>query len=593
MINRTTKLRWRRKYRGKKRQVEDIGVQAEEHFERHFIRRLTRLIDVRRFVIGWIVLMLFCMAGIAYQTRQLSKDYQSTVAIDGGVYSEGIIGAFTNANPIYASGAVDNSVSGLIFSGLLRYDENNNLVSDLAESWSVDETGIIYTIKLKPDLKWHDGQSLTAQDVVFTYRTIQNPDAKSPLLSSWQGIKVESKDESTVTFTLPNVLSSFPYSLINGIVPKNKLEMIPASQLRSARFNTIEPVGSGPFKLDKIQVSGNNVEDRIEQIGLVSNGNFYRGEPKIQRFIIKSFRNEELMLKSFKNQELNAMSGLDTISDQLGDQEFVTEHNIPLTGQVVVFLKNSEGVLSDPKVRQALLQASKPADIIGGLQYPVVVSDSPLLKSHLGYDPNITQLNYNIDAANKLLDEAGWKIGNNGIRSKDKTTLSIRLFSRNTSEYTYVSQKLQEQWKLIGVDLKAYLQTNDELESTIARHEYEVLLYGISLGLDPDVFPYWHSSQADIRAANRSNFAEYKSATADKSLEAGRTRSDPAIRAIKYKPFLENWRNDAPALVLYQPRYLYVTRGKVYNFNPKQMNGATDRYSNITQWQILEAKVNK
>ncbi|MCA9333037.1 peptide ABC transporter substrate-binding protein [Candidatus Saccharibacteria bacterium] len=593
MINRTTKLRWRRKFRIKKRQVEDMGSQAEEHFEKHFFKRLARLSGVRRFVIGWIVLLLFCAGGIAFQMRSLSSDFQTTVPAEGGVYSEGIIGAFTNANPIYASGAVDNSVSRLIFSGLLTYDQTNNLVGDLAESWSVDEEGLVYTVVLKPNIVWHDGEPLTSKDVVFTYRTIQNPDAKSPLLSSWRGIQIEAKDDRTIIFTLPNVLSSFPYALTNGIVPKKHLDQVPAAQLRSAKFNTLQPVGSGPFKLDKIEVTGRNAEDRVEQIGMIPFADYYNGAPKIDRFIIKSFRNEEAMLASFENRQINSMSGLDTLPDNIKDKEVINEFNIPLTGQVAVFFKNSEGILEDAKVRQALVQSASPSEIIMGLQYPVVVSDSPLLTSHLGYDKNIRQLSTNIEAAKALLEEAGWKIGDDGYRVKDGKKLTIRLYSRNTSEYTHVSQKLQDQWRAVGVEVKSYLQPNDELEGTIARHEYEALLYGIALGLDPDVFPYWHSSQADIRAPNRSNFSEYKSEVADKSLEAGRTRSDPQIRVIKYKPFLEAWRTDAPALALYQPRYLYVTRGKVYGLEPNQMNVATDRYANVASWQIIEKKVNK
>lgn len=593
MVDRLTKLRLRRKFRLKKRQVEDISVQAEEHFERHFFRRLARLSDVRRFVIGWCALLIFCMAGVGYQMRLLSADFQKLVPANGGVYAEGVIGAFTNSNPIYAAGAVDNSVSRLIFSGLLKYDDNNQLVGDLAEKWSIDEKGTVYTLLLRPNLQWQDGSELTSDDVIFTYRTIQNPDAKSPLLGSWRGIKVEAKDKRTVTFTLPNVLSSFPYNLTNGIIPKKYLQTVPASQLRSVRFNTIAPIGSGPFKFDKIEVVGNTVDERVEQIGLVPFDKYYAGAPKLQKFIIKSFRNENTMLTSFRNQEINAMSGLDTLPDNLGEKVSMSEYSVPLTGQVAVFLKSSEGILQDVKVRQALIQAAKPSDIISGLQYPVITADSPLLRSDLGYDKNIRQLTTNIDAAKKILDDDGWVVGKDGIRVKDGKPLTFRLISRNTSEYTYVSSQLQKQWKDIGVDVKSFLQPNDEFDGTLTRHDYDGLLYGISLGLDPDVFPYWHSSQADITAANRLNFSEYKSKIADKALEAGRTRTDPTIRAIKYKPFLEAWKNDAPALILYQPRYLYLTRGRVYGFNPTQMNVATDRYANVQDWRIQEARVNR
>lgn len=594
MIDRSTKLRWRRKIRRHKRQVEDISTQTEEHIEKHFFRRLTRLVGVRRFMFGWVLLLVATIFGVGLQLRALSASYQQVAPVAGGIYSEGIIGAFTNASPLYAAGAVDNTVSRLVFSGLMKYDQKNKLVGDLAESLNVDDKDRVYTIVLKPNVVWHDGKPLTADDVVFTYRTIQNPDAKSPLLSSWRGIKIEAKDSRTIVFTLPNVLSSFPYSLTNGIVPKHILESVPASQLRSTRFNTVEPVGSGPFKWDSIEVVGGNVDDRQEKIGLRAHDKYYGGAPKLQQFVVRSFRTEKAMLDSFNHQELNGMSGLDTLSDTVDTKDLsVTEYNIPLTGQVAVFFKNSEGPLSDQKVRQALVQAARPSEVIAGLKYPVRVTNSPFLSTHLGYDPKLVQLSPNQEAAKQLLEANGWVVGKDGIRVKGGVPLTIRLFSRNTSEYAYVSQKLQKQWREVGIDVQPILQSSDEFDGTITRHEYDALLYGISLGLDPDVFPYWHSSQADVRSPNRLNLSEYKSTIADKALEAGRTRSDAAIRAIKYHPFLEVWRSDAPALILYQPRYLYVTQGSLYNFNPTIINTATDRFADVQNWMVVEKKVNQ
>src|SRR5690606_15241267 len=119
--------------------------------------------------------------------------YLSLQPATGGIYSEGILGTFTNANPIYAASSVDNSVENLVFAGLFTFDGTNKLVGELAEDWKVDDRGLSYTVTLKDNLTWHDGKPLTADDVVFTYSMIKNPDAKSPLASSWQGIKVEPK----------------------------------------------------------------------------------------------------------------------------------------------------------------------------------------------------------------------------------------------------------------------------------------------------------------------------------------------------------------------------------------------------------------
>jgi peptide/nickel transport system substrate-binding protein len=138
------------------------------------------------------------------------------------------------------------------------------------------------------------------------------------------------------------------------------------------------------------------------------------------------------------------------------------------------------------------------------------------------------------------------------------------------------------------VDAQVILQQESDLQSTIAFHNYDALLYGISVGTDPDVFAYWHSSQADPRSANRLNFSEYKSNVADASLEGGRARVDPVLRAVKYKAFLDAWRNDVPAIAFYQPRFLYISQDTIYNFNPRIMNTPADRYTNVQNWMTRE-----
>ncbi len=592
MIDRTTRLRWRRLFRRRKRQVEDLGLQTEEHLERHFFRRFTRLRDVKRFVVSWLMLFTLLIVGGAIQLRALSSYYQQTIPIPGGSMSEGVIGAFTNANPLYANGPVDSAVARLVFSSLFVYDANNLLVGDLVENWTVDERGTHYTFYLKPNIKWHDGKPLTAEDVVFTYQTIQNPDAKSPLFGSWQGIKVATPDDRTVTFTLPNVLTSFPYALTNGIVPKHILSDMPPNQLRSASFNSASPVGSGPFKWDRIEVTGDLPEIRQERIGLIPNDGYYGEQPKLQHMIIHTFRDEKQLVESFNRGELQAMAGLTKVPDTLKSKD-MQHHNVPLTGEVFVFFKMSQPELSDVRVRQAMTMAVNVPVIVSGISLPTIAARGPLLPDMIGYDKTITQLSFDQTQANALLDQAGWLRGENGMRAKDNKPLVLRLYGQQNSEYEYVSTELAKSWQAIGVDVQAQLLPDPELQGVVSRHDYDMLLYGISLGTDPDVFAYWHSTQADPRSPNRLNFSEYKSSVVDKALEAGRTRSDATIRAVKYKPFLEAWRNDAPALALYQPRFLYVTRGTLFNFEPKVMNSATDRYNNVVNWMIRQAKVDK
>ena len=591
MVDKNTKLKWRRGFRKRRQRATEIGSSTDEGLERHFIKRLTNLPNIQRFLIGWVGLLFLLIVGLVLQSRALSTKYQTVQAKPGGNYSEGIIGSFTNANPLYASSSVDSSVSRLLFSGLLKHDEQNKLVGDLAKEWSFDSTETIYTVKLRENLKWHDGKPLTAKDVVFTYNLIQNPEAKSYLNASWQNIKIEAPDENTVVFTLSNSLSSFPYSLTNGILPEHIIGKVNPAQLRSNSFNNTDPVGSGPFKFSKVEVVGNTPDDRQERIALNAFDSYHFGRPKLDNFIVRTFGNETSLTGAYTDKQINAMVGLASLPDQLIGKPDTTEFGIPLSGEVLVFFKTTQDVLKDPAVRKALVLGADKKELLKQVQHPLASANGPLLKSHVGYDKSLQQITGKPDEARKALDAAGWVVDPaTGIRSKDGQKLSFRLYSQTTSEYSAVAGTLQKQWRDIGVDMKVELQSDQELQSTLALHNYDALLYGISIGADPDVFAYWHSSQGDPRSSTRLNFSEYKSTAADQALEAGRTRSDPLLRTVKYKPFLEAWNTDAPALALYQPRFLYVSRIPFYNFDVKAANSSGDRYANVEKWMIREGR---
>jgi peptide/nickel transport system substrate-binding protein len=586
LIDRRTKLKARRIFRKQKRKAEEVGEQADQNFNRLFFRRFDRLQAVRRFVAVWVVLVLMLGLGALWQVRALDKYYLESTPIAGGVYREGIIGTFTNSNPMFATSAVDTSVSKLIYSGLFKISPQGEVLGDLAASIDTDDRGSIYTVKLRDNIYWQDGEKFDSDDVIFTYKAIQNPATKSSLRSSWTGVKITAPDKSTVVFTLPNPFSSFPYALTNGIVPEHILGELDLEDLRSSKFNTVAPLGTGQFKQTALEVSGADKENRQERIALAKNDGYYGEKPGPNSVVIRSYVDEEKMIKDFEDKVIQSMVGLTSVSDNLKDQEFVDLQQSTLTSSVMVFMNNSNEILSDKKIRQALIHSTNVQDIRKSLGYDAVSADSPFLKSQFAYDPEIVQLSYDPVKAEALFDETGWVKGEDGMRNKDGSKLTLRLVSQSLSEYASIAQKLQEEWGKVGVHVEAVLQPEEEIQSSaLIRHDYDVLLYGISIGYDPDVFAYWHSSQSDPNSSNL-NLSEYSNGIADTALEAGRTRVDESLRKVKYAPFLTQWREDAPAIALYQPRFVMVTRGTFEGFNSEFMSSATDRYWSISEWKI-------
>jgi peptide/nickel transport system substrate-binding protein len=588
---RLIRLRFRRQLRASQRQVEGLGTQAEQQLEEHFFKRFSQLNTVRRFVIGWVLLVVMLIGGVLLQNIWLSNYYQALKPVAGGIYNEGVLGTFTNANPLYATSDTDASVSRLIFAGLFTYDQQNKLVGDLASSYQVDARGTTYTVRLKRGLTWQDGQPLTSADVRFTYQMIQNPDAQSPLQASWQGINITVPDSRTIVFKLPDPLASFPYNLTNGIVPQHLLAHIPPASLRSADFNTAHPVGAGPFQWQAIQVVGNDPSTAQEQIALTPFNNYQGGEPKLHEFIMHVFASRDQLVSAFKAGRLTGAEGLNSLPGDIADKSSLQANNLLLRAATMVFFKTSEGVLADKQVRTSLVQAADTKRIITNLGYPTRAVREPLLTGQLGYDSSLTQPGLNVAAARTLLDSDGWTVGKDGIRTKGGQPLTFTLTAADTPEYRQVTRELQQDWRAIGVQLQVQLLDAADFQSTLTYHNYDAVLYGISLGVDPDVFVYWDSSQADIRSSNRLNLSEWKNATADAALEAGRTRLNPTLRVIKYKPFLQAWQQDAPALGLYQPRLLYLTNGPVAGLTDSSINTAPDRFINVQNWEIREAKV--
>lgn len=592
IIKRTTQLRFRRSFRRRRRQLESVAGVAEKQIDANFIGRFDRLFKVRRFVSGWLALVTLVICCTVIQTTSLSAYYQSDQPTAGGIYNEGIVGTYTNANPIYATGPVNQAVSRLIFAGLLKYNDQNQLTGDLASNYSVDATGKHYVVKLKPGLTWQDGQPLTAEDVVFTYHLIQNPDAGSPLLASWQGITVTAPNASTIDFDLPNAFAAFPYSLVSGILPEHLLRNVPAAQLRASNFNTVKPVGAGPFAWQAIQTSpGLDPSKALSLIALQPFAGYAGGSPKLSGFVLHVFGSKTQLVQAFQHRDIMAMSGLEDVPGSVQNDSDAVIDSFSSTAAVMTFFKTSTGVLADTKVRQALVQGANTQAILNSLGYATLPVREPLLLGQLGYDPKYAQASYSPTAANQLLDSDGWVRGRDGLRSKSGQQLSFSLYAENTAENTHTVTALVRDWSVLGVRVTPVMQSATDFQSTLAFHTYDALLYGISIGVDPDVFPYWDSSQADVRSSSQLNFSEYKNTTADASLEAGRTRLDPALRVIKYQPFLQSWQTDAPALGLYQPRVLYITRGTVYGLNEHTLNTDADRYSSVANWEIRTAKV--
>jgi len=589
-INRTTQLQLRRLLRRHRRATEESVQHAAENIDKNLIGRFSRVMKVRRFAFGWIALTILLGVSTVIQTVALSSTYQTEQPVAGGSFHEGIVGTFSTANPLYATGAVDTAVSRLVFDGLFNYDKNNTIVGDLARDYTLDQTGKIYTVHLKDNLRWHDGKPLTADDVVFTYQTIQNPDARSVLQGSMRGVTITKVDARTISFTLSSALSSFPGSLTVGIIPQHILGSVAPSDLRANAFNTSKPIGSGPFMWQQLHLDSQaDGEGTAVTISLERFANYHETPAKLNRFSIHTYETTEDLLKAFNHREVNAIASLKSTPNELLHKNDIVVHSFQSTATLMVFFNTqSTGPLSDISVRRGLMYGTDRHAIIQKLNQPLKIVREPVLSGQFAFDKTYAQPLFNKSMGDQILTQGGWVLGKDGIRVKDGKRLTIRLYAEETSDNKIIAQEVKNEWRALGAEAIVTLQPSMYFQTTLQSRGYDAVIHGISIGNDPDVYAYWHSSQAVDGGMNLSN---YKSKTADLALEAGRTRQNEAQRALKYKPFLKAWLDDVPAIALFRPRIYYVTRGPVYGLDEHTLNTDADRYYSVTDWQIRTAYV--
>ena len=564
---------------------------TQRHASRFILRRIENVRLVMTEIMIWLAAIALLIAGLGIQYSWSSQGSKKDGAKSGGVYVEGVIGNISTLNPLLAASEPEQAVSRLLFSSLYNYDVTGALHTDLAESMTVKDDKV-YTIKLR-NAVWHDGKKLTAEDVVYTINLIKNPQVRSPLRVNWLDISARAIDDSTVEFMLPAVYAGFSHALTFPVIPKHILQSVSPSSMREADFSS-NPVGSGPFAVKRVQTSESTSSTDV--VRMEPNTKYYGAVSTLSRLELRAYGNESLLVKAVNSGEVSAASGLSlSAADNIKSKQYSTKHWL-LNKGVYLLMNNRSQTLQDARVRQALRYATDTSSIRTTVGDNVARLDTPILQSQIGQKLPAAP-DYNLDKAKALLKEAGWTYNQGQWKGKDGQPLAVAVTtSSGRDEYKKIVDALKQQWSKLGVDVQlreidTSSTTTSFVQSVLQPRDYDALLYELELGADPDVFAYWHSSQA---SASGYNFANYSNRTVDNDLVGGRSRTNSALRAAKYIQFVNQWLNDAPAIGLYQSVGSYVLNNGASIVEPRgSLNTMNDRYADVTTWSTGRASVYK
>jgi len=552
----------------------------------------------------FIAIMVVAFLSMLIILDNLNSKFLVDVPMNGGSITEGIIGMPTLVNPVIALSDADKDLVSLVYSGLMRKNPDGSFIPDLAESYTISPDGLTYTFIIKKGSTFHDGTKVTADDIIFTINKIKDPLIKSTQ-TGWNTVNVTKKDDRTVVFTLSKAYISFLDNMTIGILPMHIWQNTKESLFNISSFNT-KAIGSGPYKVLSVSKDKDGIPNKYI---LKSFSNFTLGAPHISKLTIVSFSNEKDLVQALLNKTIDQAGGISSKNASVFKKDSYSIHTA-FTPRIFGLFYNSTNnkIFADSNVVKAFNYALNKKEIVDQVLYGYgTIINSPIPETILKNDKNI-DTDVDLDKANDLLTKSGWILGADGIRTKGGTTtinkttkvgkktvtqkvtvnngpvvrLGFSLVTGNTPELIHSTEIIKEELGKIGVDVnieKVYEM--GPLNQVIQNREYEALFFGQKISHESDLFSFWHSSQTKNPGLNISMYSNSK---VDKILEDAQKTIVADKRNDEYKIFIEEFNKDLPALLIYSPKYLYVTSNELNNINLDSLINPADRFASIYTW---------
>lgn len=489
---------------------------------------------------------------------------------EGGEYIEGIVGQPTLINPLFAEyNAADNDLTQLVFAN----------VEQIAEKVTIDDTKRSFTIRIKDNISWHDKSLLTADDILFTIKMIQDPSIASPIAPLWKGVRTERISAQELNIITPVTYAFFENTLLSlQPIPKHIFEGIPAANIRLSDYNR-EPIGSGPYVFESFEKRRDGF---VTQITLKRNANYFGTKTYIETLMVRFYQDEATAIKALNGGDIDGMAVIEPSNLK----------NIKIPHQVrklampryyAVFLNPyANELLRFGSIQKALSLATDNAAItrtIFGDNAVAITSPIPPFTSETQGTPA-----YSLAQAIALLEENGWNMTDSNIRQKDGRNLEFVLTVYPIPFLQESAQLLQEQWKMAGIGTRIHMAPITDFNQTVIKQrDYELLLFGNTYGKNLDPFSFWDSSQ---RLDPGLNLAIYANKDVDKLINFIRTDFNADSRENGLNQIRDIIAQDKPAVFLYSPQYLHVSNRSLKGFEAKELSVASDRFAMIDTWYI-------
>lgn len=527
---------------------------------------------------SFIALSLFLAACNGSNDQKTSNYDDKGTPAKGDIFVTTSLGEASNLVWFLSSDSPSHSLAGLMYEGLLTYDGNANIVPNYAESWEISEDNLTITFKLRKDLKWQDGEKLTANDVMATFNAVTSDTTRTPYAGDYKMVQeARVVDDYTFEVTYAEPFAPALASWVSfAVLPKHVLAKDEDTNNTSLKTT---PVASGMYTLDKW--------DRSKEAVLNANPSYFRHEPWISKRRVRVIPDMDTQFLELKAGRIDTM-GLKPVqfTRLTNKDEFTNKYS------KFKYLSNSytfmgfnlkRPLFTDKLVRQALSFATPRQQLVDvvlmGQGLPLA---APYKPGTWVYNDKLQPYPYSLDTSKDLLQQAGWADSNgDGILDKDingkNTPFSFTVVTNQGNDQRIkTAEVLQQSFKQIGVEMKIQVQEwSTFIEQTIDGKNFDAMILGWSLPPEPDPYDIWHSSK---QGPKEFNVIGFENAAADDAIINSRATFDQAERKIHLDKFQEILHEQQPYLFLYAPYSLLSVHKRVKGIEPMPMGVTYNNY---------------
>lgn len=524
-------------------------------------------------------------------------------------YREGVVGVPEAVMPVVARTRAERTLVGLIFSGLVRLGPHNTYEPDLAESWTTDEKGRSWTFTIRDDATWQDGAPVTADDVVFTVDALKDPAASGAMAGAWADVTATAIDPRTVKLTVATPIAGFLAAATQPLLPAHLLADVPLSELATSDFAR-SPVGSGPYVLTELDDAQavliptslarqpeaplpGEPTPSLDALGTPApTSTPLHALPYLERIEVHFYPDDTAAADAFAADEVDAVAGLPpAASAALATDPGVDRVRYPTTtlATVLLNLRASHPELRDVRVRRALLAAVDRDDIVadalGGDGIPADTLVSPV---SWAFDAKAAApVKYDLKAAAKLLNDAGWKKSKSGAwTAKDgKAPYKLQLLTVPADanpRLAQVAAAVARSWTDFGIATEVVETPAADLATKLRTGAFAAAALDVTMGLEPDLYPLLASSQ--VRGSG-TNLSGYQDPALDALLETARKPGTAEGRAIAWKELLEGLAARQPILPIAWHSESVLFRG-VDGPTARLIGAPGDRFWDVLAWRL-------